>query len=97
MVICDERNVVELYCFVAHAEHNVTRTTNMDRKGEELRKYRFVAHAQHNATRMKNMDRRGRRAWEGSKQHTCRRLERDREPARQRRQWQGPGARASGR
>ena len=46
----------------------------------------FIAHAQHNTARTTNMDRRGSRAQEGSVQHACRRLERDREPVRQRRQ-----------
>ena len=54
----------------------------------------FVAHAQRNATRTTNMNRRGRRAREGSEQCTCW-LGRDKEQARQRRQQQGPGARAS--
>ena len=35
------------------------------------------------------------RAWKGSKQRTCRRREHNRQPARQRRQRQGPGARES--
>ena len=42
-----------------------------------------------------NMDRIGRRAREGSEQCAYCQLERDKERARQRRQWQGPGARAS--
>ena len=67
---------------VAHAQHNVTGMTEL---------YCSVVHAQCNTT---NMDRRGGRAQEGSEQH-ARRLKHDRERARQRKQWQGPDARAS--
>ena len=67
---------------VAHAQHNATGMTEL---------YCSVVHAQCNTT---NLDRRGRRAREGSEQHACR-LKHDRERARQRRQWQGPGARVS--
>ena len=49
----------------------------------------FVAQAQHYATRMN----RELRKKQESEQHACHGLERDREPARQRRQREGPEAR----
>ena len=69
-------------------EHN----GHVRRKKHVVELYYFVAHAQRKATRMTNMDK---RIQEGSEQRTYRGLERDREPAKHRRQQQGPGARAS--
>ena len=99
-----KKHMIEQYLFVAHAQHNTTRTTNMDRRGRrawegsEQRACRWLDVIENEQDREDSAARalrvRARKAREGSEQ-CARRLEGNRERARERRQWHGARTRAS--